>query len=333
MKEEHKHIRLENISIGYHEPILEHIDLSLARGELTCLLGKNGSGKSTLLRAVAGLLKPLKGRIAWNGNEINRLPVKERSGIIAFVPPGLPESGSLTIRDVVSMGRMPYTNVFGRLDRYDRLVIDRYLQQTELIRLQNRFFDRVSDGEKQRAMVCRALVQETEVVLMDEPTAHLDISHRINLLSRLSQMAHESGKSVLISTHDLHLAIQFADKLWMISGTKVREGAAEDLILEGAISEAFLDDELEFDDRSLSFRKPPSEGFTVKLKCPDERIHYWTRYSLEKAGLTLQSSNADIMVEVKAQDQHWIWVLKKDDEPVTFKNIYELSLHLRSLKP
>ncbi len=328
-----EHTRMQNAAIGYHDPILKELNLFISRGELICLLGKNGSGKSTLLRTIAGLLKPLQGQIRWNDKEIPQMLHKERSRIIAFVPPGgLPAPGSLTIREVVSMGRMPYTNVFGRLEQKDRHVIDRYLEQTELSHLQNRFFDRVSDGEKQRAIVCRALVQETPVILMDEPTAHLDISHRINLLSRLQQMAHGEGKSILISTHDLHLAMQFSDKLWIISGARVEEGAAEDLILKGSVAETFLEEGLVFDDRTASFRKPCSAQLPVQLKCPDARVAHWTRYAMEKAGCTPRSSKAGIEVLAKQQSGHWIWVLKKAGRSVTLDSIYELSLHLRDSK-
>jgi len=189
------------LSIGYKKPIVENLSFELQSG-LTCLIGPNGSGKSTLLKTIAGLIKPLAGQI----------PVLDAKSI-AFVPANFPAETNIRVFDFVALGRSPHTNSFGKLEKKDIDIIDSVMEQTETTRFAKFRVNSLSDGEKQRVALARALAQDTKILLMDEPTAFLDYSHRIKLFEFLKKKTREEGMTVLVSTHELDFAERYADKI------------------------------------------------------------------------------------------------------------------------
>lgn len=213
-------IKCENISIGYGKRVIQHdLSFTLADGELVALLGANGCGKSTLLRTLAGLQPSLSGTYSLlpvHSVTRNPSPVTERSKQIALVLTERLSVESATVRDVVAMGRYPYTSFLGSLTAADRRIVDEAMRQVDVLDLAETFYNDHSDGEKQRILIAKALAQQTPVILLDEPTAHLDLPSRIKTLNLLRSIAHEQGKTILISTHELDLALRTADRVLLM---------------------------------------------------------------------------------------------------------------------
>lgn len=200
-------IKCENLNIGYGARVIQHdLSFTLADGELIALLGANGCGKSTLLRTLAGLQPALGGTYSPEPNEkAVALVLTERLSV-----------ESATVRDVVAMGRYPYTSFLGTLTATDHRIVDQAMRQVEVYDLADTYYNDHSDGEKQRILIAKALAQQTPVILLDEPTAHLDLPSRIKTLNLLRTIAHEQGKTILISTHELDLALRAADRVLLM---------------------------------------------------------------------------------------------------------------------
>lgn len=214
-------IRCENITIGYGTRVIQHdMSFELHDGELVALLGANGCGKSTLLRTLAGLQLPLAGTyslLSLSGSGLSSLSEQsERSKLIALVLTERLSVESATVRDVVAMGRYPYTSFLGTLTAADHRIVDEAMEQVGVADLADSFYNDHSDGEKQRILIAKALAQQTPVILLDEPTAHLDLPSRIKTLNLLHDIAHEQQKTILISTHELDLALRTADRVLLM---------------------------------------------------------------------------------------------------------------------
>lgn len=207
------------------------------------MLGTNGCGKSTLLRTLAGLQPALSGRcLLDDGRDISSLSEKERARLFAVVLTERLSAENTTVEDVTAMGRYPYSGWLGALTQTDHRIIDEALTQTEMNHKRHCFFNELSDGEKQRVLISKALAQETPYIFLDEPTAHLDLPNRIKTLIFLRSMAHQTGRCVLLSTHELDLALQTADTLWLMTpGEGVAVGTPKNLVENGAFQHAFAD--------------------------------------------------------------------------------------------
>lgn len=217
-------IRLENISIGYDgRRLLEGADATFATATLTALTGRNGSGKSTLLREIAGVTsRRMSGEIYIDGKALSTMSVQEKARTIAVVTTERIRVGSLSCREVVAMGRAPWTGWAGRLSKADREMIDLSLEATGMTAYAPRPINTLSDGEHQRIMIARALAQDTPALLLDEPTSFLDLPARYELLELLSKVAHEGGKTVIFSTHELQLALSHCDSLGLITDNSLK---------------------------------------------------------------------------------------------------------------
>ena len=214
-------ILLRALSTGYagsrdERIVSERIDLGIAPGEVVMLMGPNGSGKSTLMHTMAGLLSPLSGEVLISGKSLSKLRMKEVAQLLSLVLTERVDTGNMTIWEVVALGRYPYTNFFGGLRAEDEAIIRRSLDACRLGDMAQRIFTELSDGERQRVMIARALTQDTPLILLDEPTAHLDLPSRLEVVLMLRRLARELQKSILISTHELELALSWADTLWLM---------------------------------------------------------------------------------------------------------------------
>ena len=232
-------ISTNNLSIGYGEAVVQSdLSFSLYEGEMVCMLGPNGCGKSTLLRTLAGLQPPLGGEPRAE----SRKPKVESQKAIALVLTERLPLENTTVHDVVAMGRYPYTSFLGGLTDEDEAIIAQSLQQVGFDQPVGRSsFNAHSDGEKQRILIAKALAQQTPIILLDEPTAHLDLPHRILVLRLLRQLAHEQGKTILISTHELDLALALSDRILLMSpkAQGVQLDTAENLKKADAFTSAF----------------------------------------------------------------------------------------------
>lgn len=228
-------ITTNNLTIGYENHVVQRdVSFSLFAGEMVCMLGPNGCGKSTLLRTLAGLQPALNG--SFKVVEFQRFNVQSA---IALVLTERLSLDNTTVHDVVAMGRYPYTSFLGGLSANDEQVIAQSLSAVGLEGTEHTYFNAHSDGEKQRALIAKAIAQETPIILLDEPTAHLDLPNRIRILQLLRRLAHEQGKTILISTHELDLAIQLSDRILLLSENGVQLDTAAQLRQTKAFTQAF----------------------------------------------------------------------------------------------
>ncbi|MEO0562833.1 MAG: ABC transporter ATP-binding protein, partial [Chloroflexota bacterium] len=227
-------LETHNLSVGYPaHTVASELSLSLASGELVCLLGPNGAGKSTLMRTVAGMQPILAGRVTIGPDDLARLSPRERAARLSVVLTERPNLGLLNGYALVALGRHPYTDWTGRLSPHDEAVVRWAVEAVDATDLADRPMTKLSDGQRQKLMIARALAQESEVMLLDEPTAFLDLPRRAEVMGLLRNLAAQTGRAILLSTHDLDLALRTADKLWLMSEGAVRVGTPEDLVLSG----------------------------------------------------------------------------------------------------
>jgi len=211
-------LKCVSLSVGYKRAVVENLFFEMAGGELICLIGPNGSGKSTFLRTIAGLLRPLAGKISVFEKDSSKISANELAKSIAFVPAGFPADANIRVFDFVSLGRSPHTNAFGKLEKKDLDITNLALEQTETAKFAKFRVNNLSDGEKQRVALARALAQDTKILLMDEPTAFLDYSHRIKLFDFLKKAAKEKCTAVMVSTHELDFAKRYSDRILQFNG-------------------------------------------------------------------------------------------------------------------
>ena len=247
-------LELRDLYIGYSDDanrriVAQTLNAALPRGVLTCLIGANGVGKSTLMRTMAAFQPPLKGEVYVDGKSIGEYSPKELSERIGVVLTEKTALADLTVEEVVGLGRVPYTNFWGSLTKHDQEVVDEAIALVGLETLRHRKIHQVSDGERQKTMIAKALAQQTPLIFLDEPTAFLDYPSKIAMMQLLRRLSLEQGKLIVLSTHDLEIAFQTADRLWLLQQSGLQTGTLDELSDSGAIS-AFLDsDELYYDVR------------------------------------------------------------------------------------
>lgn len=248
-------IQLHSLSLGYGERILfENADLGFGWGEFTALIGRNGTGKSTLLRTIAALAKPRSGYISVDGRRLDEMTRLEIAEKISFVSTDEVRISNLKVRDVVALGRAPYTNWVGSITAGDKVVIARSLELVGMAGFADKGIDTLSDGERQRVMIARALAQDTPIILLDEPTAFLDLPNRYEICLLLRELAHKQGKSIIFSTHDLSIALELCDTIAMIDGGRFYHGTTEMLIANNDLQRLFDGTSLLFDPASRNVK-------------------------------------------------------------------------------
>jgi iron complex transport system ATP-binding protein len=307
------------------------------RGELIALMGRNGCGKSTLLRTLAGLQDPLKGRILVYDKPLREYQRRELARVLGFVSTEVIRVQGLRVRSLVAMGRYPHTGWFGSLSGEDEEIIRYALGITSLTDLGERDLDELSDGERQRAMIARTLAQDTRVLILDEPTAFLDITHRHEIVALMGRLVREHGKTVIFSTHDLQLSLRVADRIWLMKGKEIVEGAPEDMVLNGLLEEALLG-ESDADDFSIDtvtgdmvIRKDFNRA--ASLEAVGDAAGHWTRRALERMGFGVEDTKRlPLHVLVEEVEGVLIWTVEKSGKRLEANSIYELSLYLRTIE-
>lgn len=324
-------LKTENLSIGYSSAsgvLCRNLNLKLSAGEMVCLLGPNGSGKSTLLRTLAGLQLPIDGSVWLGSRNVAELARADLAQNLAVVLTEKPSAGMLRVYDLVALGRIPYSNMFGRLREQDHEVVRRSLEQVHLLNYQNRLITELSDGEAQRVMIARALAQESEVIILDEPTVHLDLPTRIEVLSLLHKLSRETGKAILLSTHELNLALQLADSVWLLDDAhRLEIGLPEELVLSGALKAAFARPGFELDLLTGTLQLPLNEqGNAVFVIGEGERAE-WTRRAVRRLGFRLGEEGKEGVTSISADEKGW--TMQNDNKEVRTSTLSEL---LRLLK-
>jgi len=254
-------VTLNDLSIGYKNKqgtrvVAEHITANIRRGCLTCLLGENGVGKSTLLKTLSAFQSQLSGSICIQGRELSVYSERELARTIGIVLTEKPDVQQMTAMELVEMGRAPYTGFWGRLNDEDRKACEEAMRLIDISHLKNRLIETLSDGERQKVMIAKALAQQTPIIYLDEPTAFLDYPSKVDMLLLLSRISRETQKTVFLSTHDLELALQMADEIWLMTRSNgIQIGTPHELAQSGALSQ-FIErsKEISFDKETLSVR-------------------------------------------------------------------------------
>jgi len=292
------------LHIGYpgRAPILGPLDLALRPGRLTCLLGPNGAGKTTLLRTLSGMLPTRGGEVLLDGSDLTRLPPRDRARRLAVVLTDRVTVGMLDVWTLVSLGRQPHTDWRGTLSPADARIVDESIEAAGAADLVGRNVAELSDGERQRVMLARALAQQPRLLILDEITAFLDLPRRLHVMRLLRDIARTRGISVLVSTHDLDLALRLGDEVWLASSLgDFFHGAPEELVLRGDFGRDFESEDLHFDAAEGTFQIDHAPGASAAVQ-GDDLTAKWTRRALERLGYRVVDwdSPADLRVTRRA---------------------------------
>jgi iron complex transport system ATP-binding protein len=307
-------MKLRQLSVGYlmkghSTPLLKDINLEINPGEVICLLGQNGVGKSTLLRTIAGLQPPLSGEVLLASQPVQEYSIQELATKVSLVLTEKVAGGNLTVEELVALGRHPYTNWLGLLSNDDRAAVNEAVALTKINYLLNKKVGELSDGQYQKAMIARAVAQDGDLMILDEPTAFLDLNNSVEIFMLLRQLALEKEKAVVVSTHDFHLAMEFADRLWLTNfNSPLVEGLPEDLALNGQLEESLYHEGFGFDLLNGRVLLPTKEGTTFSLT-GDSPAHDWTRRALERHGYLLSDINAAIKLTIETNESATKWVV------------------------
>ena len=315
-------IHIENLSIGYAskhsvKTVAAGISADICGGELTCLLGANGVGKSTLLRTLSAFQPKLDGNIYVQGKEIDAYTDKQLSRVLSVVLTEKCDIRNMTATELVGLGRSPYTGFWGTLSKADKEVVARSIALVGIAHL---------DGERQKVMIAKALAQETPVIYLDEPTAFLDFPSKVEMMQLLHRLSRSTGKTIFLSTHDLELALQIADKIWLMDkASGVTIGTPEDLSLDGSLSRFFARKGIVFDLETGLFRVDNEYTSQIRLAGHGQR-YAMVRKALQRNGIQA-NRNVESAVFIETGDLRGDapFVLHRaDGTMVTVRSIGEL---------
>lgn len=326
-----EHLTATKLSIGYSHRgqetcVAEALDLALNAGEFICLLGPNGAGKSTLIRTLAGMQAPLSGSLKLQNQTFHSISPRERARMISVVLTEALPVGMMDAYSLVALGRHPYSGWLGGLNQHDKERIKWAFKAVGAEGLEGRQIAELSDGERQKISIARALAQEAQVMLLDEPTAFLDLPRRVELMTILRNLAHREQMGLLLSTHDLDLALRFADRLWMITTDgKLIQGYPEELAMSGEFARIFANENLDWDAERGSFRAHPNP--CLKAHIQGDSIHaLWTRRALERLGFGIAKpdENSALSIQVVELDDHTEWAVARNGNQATHTSISQL---------
>lgn len=284
-----------NLTIGYTKGknktfVQRNLNLELQKGEMVCLIGPNGSGKSTLLRTLAGIQKPLQGYVKIDEKDLTELSQHERALNIALVLTDKVNVENATVKDIITLGQHPHTHWLGGLSPESHNRINDAIRMVHLEEKSRNYLNELSDGERQRVMIAKALAQDTPLIFLDEPTAHLDLQNRVEIMLLLHQLAHKTGKGIILSTHELDLALQAADRIWLMSEKEnVKSGVPEDLVLNGVFNSVFESEAYYFNTTNGNFSLNYPLSRKISVSSDDKAKLYWTFRALARAGYEVET--------------------------------------------
>lgn len=317
-------LKAENLKLGYQKgnaPLIvaENISFELEKGKLTCLLGPNGVGKSTLLKAIMGHNMPLAGELFFEGINLNKFSRNTLAKNIAVVLTEKVSTGNLTVAQLVALGRIPHTGWLGNLAEGDLLKVEQAIAATQIGYLHDRRLSELSDGQLQKVMITRALAQDGEVLILDEPTAHLDLINRFEIMQLLRSIAVQQNRAALVVTHDLEIAMETADLFWIMQcGYPLTVGTPEDLIMDGRINLLLPNEKLTFD--ILSGKVQEARIFAYpKIEGPEKMVK-WVKMALRK--IKLQPEIEHVSIRIKENPISFILTNEKGE--YSFQTIGEL---------
>lgn len=325
-------IHIKNLSIGYPgkgdvKVVANNICAGINSGELTCLLGANGVGKSTLLRTLSAFQPRLSGEIHIQGKDLSTYTDKQLSKVISVVLTEKCDIRNMTALELIGLGRSPYTGFWGTLSKEDKAVVDNAIELVGISNLANRMVHTLSDGERQKVMIAKALAQETPVIYLDEPTAFLDFPSKVEMMQLLHRLSRRTDKTIFLSTHDLELALQIADKIWLMDKLNgVTIGTPEDLSLDGSLSCFFARKGIVFDLDTGLFRVNTEYTSQVRLVGHGQK-YAMVRKALQRNGiLANRNIESDVYIETGdlKGDGTFVFHPSNGKEAITVKTIDKL---------
>ena len=325
-----KLIHTQSLAIGYIEGrtnkvLQENINLSLSSGEIISLMGQNGVGKTTFIKTLSGLHKGISGSVYHQDRLIDEISKSSLARQISVVLTEKPFAAHLSVIELIALGRHPYSNWLGRLSTSDKQAIDLAMSQTNIDYLARKKLYQLSDGQFQKVMIARALAQETDLIILDEPTAHLDLSNKIEIMLLLKSIA-GSGKGVLIATHDLQVSLQLSDRLWLFNFNQpVLDGCPEDLILQGAVDQTLFPINNNIDLTTGTVKHLDERKGNVLLQGDPTMVH-WTAQALQRNGYAV---NKDTPTSTTINCLDCLWRLESKDTSTSFDSIENLLIHLK----
>ncbi len=313
-------LQTSHLSIGYDQDgkvscLFENLNIALSAGELVCFMGPNGIGKSSLIRTLAGIQKKLGGEIHI-----------QKENAVALVLTDKITATHMSVYDLISYGRYPYLNWNILLSEKDHRLINEAIALLNIEPLINKRLYELSDGQLQMAMIAKALTQDTSVLFLDEPTSHLDLNNRVEIMNTLRELSRTAGKAILVATHELDLALQTADRIWLASrDKKIKAGIPEDLVLDGSFDEVFQFKG--FDLKTGKVHHKPYRNLSVNLT-GEGHEYLWTKNALERAGYELEK-NSSISINVNTSTNSISWNLVSGNVNTVFSSLAELLNNLK----
>lgn len=310
-------LETRELAIGYRRRyqsdvlLADGLNLCLQQGKLVGLLGPNGIGKSTLLRTLAGVQQPLAGQVHLVGKDIAVLNPRQLARRLSMVLTAVPPPTLMNGYALVSLGRHPHTDWLGRMTSEDHNVVAAALAAIKGMDLAEQLVNELSDGQRQKLLIARALAQQSDIMLLDEPTAYLDLPRRIETMALLSRLARSEQRAILVSTHDLDLAMRSCDNLWLMSAGGITSGAPEDLVLDGSLGATFRAEGIRFDNRRGSFVLDPPIGRPVYVSGNGDHAR-WLRHAIARAGFEPVNSSAEVVVSADNNGRGLRWKLCVD---------------------
>jgi iron complex transport system ATP-binding protein len=326
-----KILSIEEVLIGFItgktvHPILPPLTAGAGKGELIAVIGRNGIGKSTLLRTIAGLQKPIGGDIFYGNRRINEYSRMELAQNVSYISTEVLRPGNMTVYELVALGRYPYTNWTGRINNENNEAILDALNKCSIASFSDRLVGELSDGERQRAMIARILAQDTGIMVMDEPTAFLDVSGRYEILHLMHNISRKSSKSIIFSTHDLQSAVSQADKIWLMLDDMLIEGAPEDLMIKGSFDKLFNLPAIQFNSVNGTFTFQTGEKGKIHIKGDGIR-KYWIEKAINRAGYISSATMTDPFIII-LQEENEGFVLVQKGREIGFSSVYDLLNHI-----
>jgi iron complex transport system ATP-binding protein len=315
------------VSRKFRRILLPPINGTADKGELIAVIGRNGIGKSTLLRTITGLQHFISGIMTLEGKSILEYPRIKLASKVGYISTEIVKVSNMRVYDLVSLGRFPYTNWLGRKSETDEKTITDAINKTGMTEFRGRPVTELSDGERQKAMIAMLLAQDTDLLVMDEPTAFLDISSKFEIIHLMHELTRNRNKTIVFSTHDLTSAVSQADKIWLLKEHGLLEGAPEDLMLEGSFKTLFDESKVIFNSGDGTFTIRNEHKGQVRVRGEEDR-KYWTEKALTRAGYTITDSNSAIEVETPSK-LNAKWKFQTRNTAMEFNSIYELIRWIR----
>jgi len=308
-------IELIDLAVGYRQgrktlTVLKNLHVDLKKGELVCMVGKNGIGKSTLLRSIAGIQPPLDGQVLINGRNLSTYSILELAQTISLVLTDRIYAGNLRVKELISLGRHPYTNWLGTLTAIDREKINRALEISGSQDIQNKPIHELSDGQFQKVLIARALAQDGDIILLDEPTAHLDLPNKISILKLLKDLCDQTGKTILMSTHELEFAFQMADRIWIVlKEDDLISGLPEDLMLNHTFEKLIDHEAINFNLSTGRFSINHEKKWICNLQGDPTGV-FWTANALHRLRWDVIQEETATRIKVNKVNGYYEWEIQ-----------------------